>query len=145
LLWTGNLTSKGYGRFKENRKHQSAHRFSFQLHTGRILRRTDLVCHTCDVRNCVNPDHLFVGTQKDNIADAMAKGRMACQRPGWAGSRKNPLGSANGLSRLTEESVREVRRMRKSGVSQQGIANRFNVSQASISSVLLGKTWSHVI
>ena len=93
----------------------------------------------------MNPDHLFVGTQKDNIADAMRKGRMACQRQGWAGTRKNPLGSMNGLAKLTEESVHEVRRMRAMGATQQAIADKFGVSQASISSVLLGKTWSHVL
>lgn len=145
LLWTGSVASNGYGRFKENRKHFAAHRFSFELHHGRSLRRSDLVCHNCDVRNCVNPDHLFVGTQKDNIADAMRKGRMACQRQGWAGTRKNPLGSMNGLAKLTEESVHEVRRMRAMGATQQAIADKFGVSQASISSVLLGKTWSHVL
>ncbi len=74
-----------------------AHRLSYVLTNRDVLGGQVLVCHKCDVRRCVNPDHLFVGTNEDNVADCLAKGRTA-------------RGKANGMMRITDAKVLEIRR-----------------------------------
>jgi hypothetical protein len=92
-LWIGGLYPSGYGSF--DRRH--AHRCSWELHHGEIPKGL-LVCHKCDVRHCVNPEHLFVGTQSDNLNDMVAKGRN-----------NNPHGESHAKARLTELQVAAIR------------------------------------
>lgn len=73
-LWQAAVIHNGYGQFTYKYKGIKAHRFSYELYKGEIPKGM-LVCHSCDVRNCVNPDHLWLGTQKDNIQDMFKKGR----------------------------------------------------------------------
>jgi DNA invertase Pin-like site-specific DNA recombinase len=79
----------------------------------------------------VNPDHLFLGTPKENMDDRDSKERQA-------------RGEKIGLSKLTEDEIRKIRELRKMGQTQQEIADQTGVSQMSISNVLSGKTWKHV-
>lgn len=78
-LWTGAKFTNGYGVFcSYPKKNLKAHRFSYELHKGKIP-PDKFVCHSCDIKLCVNPDHLWLGTQKENIRDSMAKNRHSCQ------------------------------------------------------------------
>lgn len=73
-IWLG-ATSSGYGDVQKWGRHERAHRLSFEAFKGAIPKGCD-VCHSCDVRVCCNPDHLFIGTRKDNMQDASQKGRL---------------------------------------------------------------------
>jgi len=108
----------GYGRFFAHGKRTSAHRFSYETFVGRIPDGM-VVMHKCDVMECVNPDHLDVGTQADNMRDMSRKGRSRGKM------RVDQLA-------LSRENVDEVRRMVTGGASRQSIAARFGVSQTLI-------------
>jgi hypothetical protein len=86
--WTGRFDGAGYGTIQLGRgeKQIGAHRASWMLHYGQIVNGL-FVCHHCDNRSCVRPDHLFLGTQKDNLQDASRKGRMDVPGKGWLGTR----------------------------------------------------------
>lgn len=92
------------------------------------------VCHTCDNRSCVNPEHLWLGTVADNNADMSSKGRVGISR-----------GEANGNAKLTEEQVREIRkRYAEGGVAQWDLAVEYGVSSTPISYAIRGRNWKHV-
>jgi hypothetical protein len=92
-VWVGAISDKGYGNLSfgtpPKRKRKAAHRVSYELHVGSIPKGFD-VCHRCDITTCVNPNHLFVGTAKDNVLDAVAKGRWITEkrRASWKRLRK---------------------------------------------------------
>ena len=127
--WTASRDRRGYGNFKFNGA-QRAHRVSYMLYRGSIPRGLN-VCHKCDNRGCVNPDHLFIGTQADNVADMIAKGRQVSVR-----------GSANGNSKLTELDIAEIRAAK--GITQKELAKKYGVGQAQISVIRLGQGWAFV-
>lgn len=130
-LWTSSTNGR-YGTFWLNGKTPRAHRVMFFLHNGHYPPE---VMHTCDNPLCVNPDHLIGGTHTDNMRDARDKGRLV---------NNAPKGEDNGVSVLTENAVREIRKLRSEGWSQARIAEKFEVNQSQVSRILLGKTWSHV-
>src|SRR5262245_15589455 len=134
-LWQGSLGSTGYGQLRGNgRTTLKAHRISWQIHRGPIPPGMS-VLHHCDSPPCVNPAHLFVGTQTDNMADAARKGRI----PGTSSP-----GSTNPTAKLTEAIVIEARLLNAAGVSFRELARRFAVNRKTITQAIRGERWSHV-
>lgn len=125
--WRGTRMPNGYGQIHRNGKTAYAHRVAWELKHGPI---TDglYVLHRCDNRRCVNPDHLFLGTFDENMADMVAKRRQAHS-------------SRNGHAKLSENDVREIR---SSNDLQAVLAKRFGVSQSIVSMVRSGKIWRYV-
>ena len=101
-LWSASLNNMGYGQFGMGRKVYLAHRISYQIFKGNP--GSLFVLHKCDVSQCVNPNHLFLGTQADNLADRDAKGRD-----------RTPKGEATGSARLKEKDVLFIRNVCSKG------------------------------
>jgi predicted XRE-type DNA-binding protein len=144
--WLGNIRADGYGRFATGEKTIAAHRYSLALKLGRPLARGEQANHACHNRRCVNPAHLYAGTQKENIRDAMQAGRMAIQNPGFRRllNKRLARGTRHHNAKLTDNLVRKIRALRADGWSQQRIADEVGIAQPNVSMVLLGKTWKHV-
>ncbi len=133
-LWSAALTPGGYGQMgvSPNWKLQPSHRVSYELHCGPIPDGLH-VCHKCDVRACVNPAHLFLGTRRDNMQDMVAKGRA------------NPFrGEQNKASRLTEADVLEIRRLRGEGLTFRALGRRFGIAHATAREACAGISWAHL-
>lgn len=128
-LWTGRVNKDGYGVSAFGGPGRAAHRGAWILSYGPIPHGMN-VCHVCDVRICVRPDHLFIGTQAENMRDMVAKGRSLS-------------GENNTQSKLTEHDVREIRRLR-GVVTQTALSERFGVRQGVINSVQLRQSWKSV-
>lgn len=140
-LWTASKMWNGYGQFNSGlsvgRGMLKAHRVSWELAHGPIPagdhHGTMCVCHRCDVRHCVNPAHLFIGTQSENIRDMDAKAR-----------RVNMRGDMHGMAKLTEAQSREIIGLLSTGMRHRIIASLFGVSRETVSAIASGKKWAHL-
>ena len=135
-LWTGRMDTSGYGRLRESGLSFGAHRAAWIVTRGPIPAGL-LVCHKCDVRNCVNPDHLFLGTHADNMADRDAKGRHST--PLWLASM--PRGAKHWGARLTDDAVRVIRADPR---SSRCLAAEFNIAPCTVRKIRLRISWKHV-
>ena len=127
--------SLGYGGVKLAGKSWYAHRIAYYLYYGKDPGE-HCVCHKCDNPKCCNPKHLWLGTQSDNEQDKVQKGR-------WVG--RDQRGSKNVLAKLTDEKVREIRRLYATGeCTQAKLAEQFSVSYVAISYIVRRKTWAHI-
>lgn len=128
--YQGEIVHNGYGRIWSDGRNVKVHRLSFLKFKGGIPDNL-MVCHHCDVRNCWNPDHLFLGSAKDNSDDKVSKGRAVALRCEDAPSAK-----------LSKEQVAQIRRLQAFGkVNARQIAVSFGVSPGAIHHVLNGSTW----
>lgn len=127
-LWIGGKTGiNGYGRLRVDGRKESAHRISWLFHRGKIP-KGELVLHKCDVRPCVNPDHLFLGSYSDNVIDCVGKGR--------------PFGY--GAKKLTNHEVEEIRKRYRPWDRQnslRALGKEFGVKCQTIHAIVLGETW----
>jgi hypothetical protein len=128
-LYQGALDSGGYGCVWIGHKSIGAHRFAF-LSSGDTIPNDMLVLHKCDVRNCCNPTHLFLGTQQDNVIDRNHKGRA-----------NQPIGERNGLAKLREEDVIAILKDKR---TYRKIARDYGVHNTAISSIKNGRSWSYL-
>lgn len=132
-VWTAALHTSGYGWFAiGNGRSARAHRVSWELARGPIPPEK-MVLHRCDNRRCVRPDHLFLGTSADNVADMVAKGRAHDQR-----------GSRNGHAKLTERQVLELRRRVASGEPYARVGEEFGITRPAAFDIVTGRRWRGV-
>ena len=129
--WIGAKDKDGYGQFTANDRNNRAHRYSYQLHKGEIPTGVR-VLHTCDNPPCINPEHLVLGSDLDNVMDAIEKGRLKVK------------GEDNPAAKLTEEQVVEIRKLAGTGLTQRAIGKRFGVCQYTVRMIVIGRNWKHV-
>lgn len=136
-LWTGTRDDRGYGKINRSdaavtkKRPYPAHRVAWELTYGPIPAGLLVRHFVCANPPCVRPDHLRLGSQKDNVADARRDGTMVC-------------GSRSMFAKLHESDVSSVRRLLKDGLLHKEIAAMFGVKRATISQIARGKTWRHV-
>ncbi|HEX5016165.1 MAG TPA: HNH endonuclease [Actinomycetes bacterium] len=125
--WLSAVDKDGYGKHTLRGRTVRAHRFSYELSVGELSPGI-CVCHRCDNPSCVNPGHLFLGTNAENTADKVAKGRQA-------------RGESLPQAKLTAANIADIRILRTQGWTQQALADKFAVSQVQISKICRGKKW----
>ena len=125
-IWMGSSQVRGYGKLISNGKKISAHRASYSLYKGDIPKNM-YVCHKCDTVSCVNPDHLFLGTQRGSMHDMIAKGRSG-------------NGEHHPNTKLTKEDVLSIR---SSDLKSSLLAEKFNVSTSNINAIKRKVRWNH--
>lgn len=132
-LWSGAMPQGvGYGTIQKDGRTLGAHRVSYELHRGEIPRGL-YVLHKCDVRACVNPSHLYAGTQKENERDKIVRGR-----------RRLRVGDQCRGSKLREADIPGIRRRLLMGHSCKAIAADYGVTDCAINALRRGRTWWHV-
>lgn len=133
--WQGSKRG-GYGRIiigsrtDGTRKVVMAHRLSYEITYGEIPKGME-VCHSCDNRCCINPDHLFIGTHKDNMDDRDRKGRNISHK-----------GEKNGRAKLNENDVYAIRTKRANGSTFQEIADEYGIHKKTVMDAVSGKNWA---
>lgn len=136
-IWVGPVDYregfKPYGRMWKDGTTVVAHRVSWQVYRGPIPRGM-LVLHHCDNASCVNPDHLFLGTYRDNTQDMMQKNRDA-------GIRESRRGEKNNFAKLTADQVKAIR---ADPGSDQDVAHRYGVTRMAITKIRSRENWKHI-
>lgn len=131
--WMACKSKKGYGSIHWTAiGEDKAHRVAYILAIGNIP--SDMcVLHKCDNRSCCNPNHLYAGTNAQNVIDKISRGRQPCL-----------IGERNGRAILSSENILEIREMRRSGYKLKDISAKYGVTMSNISQICLGKRWTEV-
>ena len=132
--WKASFTENGYGHLRINKNIILAHRVSFEMYHNRRINEGMCICHTCDNRKCVNPLHLFEGTHTDNMIDMLNKGRG-----------NKAKGNYNGMAKLTEKQVLEIRdEYAKGETTHRKLALEYDVAFSTIGEIIRRKKWKHI-
>lgn len=126
-IWVGACTGNGYGSFWMSPGYQAAHRVSFEMY-NRALEGKEMVLHKCDTPLCVNPDHLFVGTHADNMADRQAKKRHA-------------FGGRNAGAKINESDAIDIR---LSSLPTAVLMKKYGISKSTVCRIKAKKLWSYI-
>jgi len=139
--WTASTDERGYGRFGIRVPVYKAHRVSWTIHHGQIPDGLE-ACHTCDNPSCVRPDHLFLGTQADNLEDCARKGRNGAH----SHPEKRPRGESHGCSKLNASIVAMIHELSGKGMPSTRIVKLLPVAvhHSTVRRVIHGERWSHV-
>ncbi len=127
IVWLGMVKQHDYGQIGINRKTKLAHRVSWEQKFGKIPNGMH-VLHKCDNPSCINPDHLFLGTHKQNMDDMVSKNR-------------NAKGNTLPQTKLSPKSINEIR---SSNLTGRELAKKFSISEGNISMIKSGKVWKHI-
>lgn len=130
--WKDTPTEWGYGTFKAGNRKLKSHRVAYFLHYG-VDPGELLVCHACDNPLCVNPFHLFLGTDETNNADMVSKGRNR-----WL------IGQSHPNAKLTDEQIREIHDKVSLGAKYRDLAIEYGVSFGLIGHIMKGRNWTHI-
>lgn len=138
-IWAGAKLKSGYGQFNINKTPHLAHRISWAIKNGPITNERPFVLHKCDNSSCCRPEHLFDGTQKMNIHDAIKKSRNSMP------PRNDLKGEKHGRVKLKNHQVAEIRdRYSAGGVSQESLGKIYGVTQTAIGQIVRRKHWAHI-
>jgi len=138
--WTGRTLEKdSRGIASIDGKTVTAPRISWEVHNGAPPPAEMFVCHSCDNPNCVNPNHLWLGSNKDNLRDAASKGRIFTQRQS-----DHIKGSKHGNAKMTEETVLKIRADFANGESIRSIAKKYGMSFNPVWMAIRRRAWTHV-
>ena len=129
--WLGSKDKNGYGQIAVNSIVTKAHRLSWELCSNDEIPEEMLICHRCDNPSCINPNHLFLGNQSDNMIDMLRKNRG-----------KHPKGENHYNAKLTEKDVLEIRKLINLNKSCYEIGKMFKVSKSAISHIKFNRTWT---
>jgi len=132
--WVGCVDDGGYGKITIKNCLISCHVVSYLIHFGYIQNGL-CVCHSCDNRICVNPEHLWIGTNAENVADMVRKGRTGI--PGM-------YGEQIASSKLNANQIIKIKNLIAKGEYQYVVAKKFGVGQPTISAIVNGKSWKHI-
>jgi len=136
--WNGGLDQDGYGSVMLSKKRYRAHRASYEVFRGPIP-DGHFVCHHCDNPSCINPAHLFTGTNQDNVTDCRKKGRFNAGNHG-----NHARGENAGPARLTAEQVLDIRKRSSDGELHRDIAATFATSPQNIEHIVSRRSWKHI-
>jgi DNA-binding CsgD family transcriptional regulator len=136
IIWEKCVGDTGYGKLGINGKSLYAHRYHWEKKNG-VIPKGMVVCHSCDNKLCINTDHLFLGTQKDNVHDCISKGRFSFKTT-------FPKGEKHKIAKLKNKQVVEIKRLLKIGASLASLGRIYGVDPSTISQIKSGRAWKTI-
>jgi len=129
--WRGGFRSSGYGHTSRYRKDESAHRLAWEFWNNKKIPKGMFACHKCDNPACCNPNHIFIGTPKENSEDMVRKNRQVSGERHWC-------------SKLTKEQVSKIKEMRNNGETLTAIGKIFGITHGMVGHIASGRNWKNI-